>query len=169
MPGVAEGIAAIFALGLLGLGIRRIGGTYLKFRGTRVIACPQTKDPAAVELALWRAAFAAAFRVPALGLRTCSVWHGRPVCGQECLKQIEAAPEESLVRTILTKWYQGRQCAACGRELGEIHWRLRQPCLVSPELEFVEWKDIRPEKIPDALKTHQPVCWTCLVSETHTW
>ena len=48
-----------------------------------------------------------------------------------------------------------------------IPWR-HKPCVMSPELRLCEWKDIRAEDIPKVLATHTPVCWQCLVAETHT-
>lgn len=160
---------AILALGLLGLAFRRLAGAYLTFRGKRVITCPACGELAAVELAAGRAAVTAIFRRPALRLRDCSRWSGRRDCGQDCLEQIEAAPEECLVRTILVKWYEGKSCTCCGRPLGEISRMQRHPGLMSPELRIFEWRDLQPEKIPRVLETHQPVCWHCLVAETHTW
>jgi hypothetical protein len=161
-------IVTILTLGLLGLGLQRVGGTFFRYRGKRVITCPQTKQPAAVELAAMHAALTAVFRHPALQLRECSRWPERRNCGQECLKQIEAAPDDCLVRTILTKWCQGKSCTYCGKPLGEINWKQHKPGLVSPELQIFEWKNIRPETVPYALEAYSPVCWNCYIAETHT-
>ncbi len=166
---VADLVVAIFALGLLGLALRRAGSAYLVFRGTRVITCPGTGQHAAVDLAAGRAALTAVFRAPTPGLRDCSRWTGQTDCNRECLTQIRASPEEGLVRRILTKWYGGKSCVSCGRPLAEIHWTRRKPCLMSPGLRILEWKDIPPETIPRVLETHGPVCWNCFVAETRTW
>jgi len=29
-----------------------------------------------------------------------------------------------------------------------------------------EWHEVRPEKVPESLATHQPVCWNCHIAET---
>ena len=64
-------------------------------------------------------------------------------------------------------WYEDRSCTFCGRPLGRIDWSPHKPCLVSPERSLLEWKDIQPERIPLVLATHQPVCRTCFIAETH--
>lgn len=159
---------ALLALGLIGWGLWEGTRTYLRFRGTRVVACPETGQPAAVEVATWHIAVTATFGKPALRLRDCSRWRERAVCDQACRRRIEAAPEECLVLTILSKWYRDKTCVCCGRSLGQIAQWGHQPCLRSPDLRILEWKHIPAENIPRALATHEPVCWTCLVAETHT-
>ena len=79
------------------------------------------------------------------------------------------APEECLIRQVLAKWYKGKSCSSCGKPFEEIGWGQHKPCLMSPELRILEWKDIQPEKIPRILKTYRPLCWTCFVAETQTW
>jgi hypothetical protein len=158
----------IVLLGFVGWGFWRAVRAYLKFRGKRIVACPETKQPAAVEMATWHIAITGAFRDPSLRLRDCSRWRERVPCDQACLARIEEAPEECLVLTILSKWYQGKACTCCGRPIGQIsRWR-HNPCLISPDMRLFEWKDIPAENIPLLLRTHAPVCWTCLVAETHT-
>ena len=154
-------IFTFLVLGALYLGFRVFGVRYLRFRGTRVVTCPETEQPAAVKVAL-----AATFDEPHLRLKECTRWPERRNCGQECLKQIEAAPEDCLVRTILTKWYQGKSCIYCRKPLGTINWLEHKPALLSPERNTVEWQDLRPETIPGVLATHRPVCWNCHIAET---
>jgi len=159
-------VLAIVALGLLYIGIRVVGGTYLKFRGKRVITCPETSQPAGVDVAAGRAALSAALGKPAVQLRDCSRWPERQNCGQECLQQLEAAPEDCLVRTILTRWYQEKSCIYCGKALGEIDWIEQRPCLLSPAGKTIEWREVPAEEVPRALETHKPVCWNCHIAET---
>ncbi|RPI18828.1 MAG: hypothetical protein EHM65_01950 [Acidobacteriales bacterium] len=161
-------VVAILGLALLAVGFARVVAAYLRFRGKRVVTCPATEQPAAVELAAGHAALRAAFRQPALHLRNCSRWAAQPDCCQACLKQIESAPKECLVLTILSRWFHEKSCTYCGRPMGEINWRQHKPCLASPELRILEWKDIQPETIPSVLQSHLPVCWNCYVAETHT-
>ncbi|MGA3316566.1 MAG: hypothetical protein ABSC64_09020 [Candidatus Korobacteraceae bacterium] len=160
-------IAILLVLGLVGWGCWRAGHAYLKFHGKRIVTCPETKQPAAVELATWQVAVTAPFRSPELRLRDCSRWRARAPCDQVCLAQIAASPEECLVLTILSKWYDGKACSCCGRPVGEIGRWQHMPCLMSPDLRLFEWKDIPSEEIPIVLGTHAPVCWRCLVAETH--
>ena len=159
---------ALLSLGVVGWGFWRAARSYWKFRGRRIVTCPETGLPAAVDLAMRHIAVTAAFRGPSLQLRDCSRWRERAPCNQPCLRQIEAAPEEFLVLTILAKWYQGKTCICCGRSLGQFTRWGHKPCLMSPDLRMLEWKDVQTEDIPGMLATHAPVCRTCLLAETHT-
>ncbi len=151
----------------LALLLRVVGGAYWRFRGTRVITCPENRQPAAVKVDARHAAATAIGRPPELRLSDCSRWPERKSCGQECLRQIEAAPEGCLVRNILTRWYQGKACIYCGRPFQEIDWLDNKPALFDPERKkTLEWADLRPEEVPRALATYVPVCWNCHVAET---
>jgi hypothetical protein len=154
-------LAGGIALGVLCCVLRPAVAAYLKFRGTRVITCPETRAAAAVEVDARHAAAAATLGTPGLRLTSCSRWPERQGCGQECLKQVEAAPADCLVRNILVKWYEGKSCALCGRPVGEIHWPEHRPALLSPEGRTVEWGEVPPENLPDVLTTHRPVCRNC--------
>jgi len=37
---------------------------------------------------------------------------------------------------------------------------------MTPSGSTLEWRDIRPEFVPDVLNTHRAVCWDCHVAET---
>ena len=143
-----------------------VAGTYLRFRGERVITCPETRRPAAVEVDSIHAALTAASTYPDLRLKSCSRWPEKKDCGQECLLQVEIAPEDCLVRNVLTSWYQDKHCVSCGKKFSEIQWLDHKPALLSPEGETIEWSAIPPERVPDVLKTHFPVCWDCHITET---
>ena len=157
----------IVLLGFVGWGFWRAARAYLKFRGKRIVTCPETEQPAAVELAAWHIAIASTLREPNLRLRDCSRWRERVRCGQACLAQIQASPVECLVLTILSRWYEGKACTCCGEPVGQISRLQHKPCLISPDMRIFEWKDIPAENIPLVLGTHAPVCWRCLVAETH--
>jgi hypothetical protein len=159
-------VAGVVALAALYWVLRPVAGAYLKFRGTRLITCPETKAPAAVEVDARHAAATAALGRPSLRLQDCSRWPGRRGCGQECLKQVEAAPADCLVRTILTRWYQGKVCALCRRPFGDVAWSLNKPALMNAGRETFEWHEVRPEELPGVLATHQPVCWNCHLAES---
>lgn len=140
--------------------------SFLKYRGTRVVTCPETSAPAAVEVAALRTALTAALGKQTLELRDCSRWPERQGCGQDCLAQIEQAPESSLVRTIFKKWYADKKCVLCGKKFGELEWLQPNPALMSADRVTSEWNDIPAAKIPEALATHMPVCWNCHIAET---
>ena len=146
-----------------------VARAYLKFRGERVITCPETRKPAGVEVDSLHAALTAAYTYPELRLKSCSRWLEHPKlkdCGQACLLQIEIGPKDCLVRNILASWYLDKHCASCGREFGEIQWSDHKPTLLSPEGITVEWSQVPAEEVPYVLKTHFPVCWDCHITET---
>jgi len=138
--------------------------SYLKYRGTRVVTCPETKGPAAVKLDVVHATQTAASDEIELRVRSCSRWPERQGCGQQCLQELAAAPAECLVRTTLVEWYRGSTCALCGRDIGEIHWVEHKPALLTPGRETIEWNAVAAEDIQRLLATHQRVCWSCHVS-----
>jgi len=128
-------------------------GAYRKFRGRRIVTCPETGQAVAVEVDARFAAATAVLGEPSLRLKSCSRWPEHKDCDQACLEQIQAAPEE-----LLAQWSAGKVCALCGRPLSAIgHY----PALMDSSGRTLEWKAFPPEKIPEALATHQPVCWNC--------
>jgi hypothetical protein len=140
--------------------------TYFKFRGKRIVSCPETHEAAAVSVAAGRAAAQAAVGAPHLALSECSRWPEKGACGQECLEQIQEAPKACLVNTIVNQWYAGQKCVFCRQPFHQIHWHDRPPALLDEQKRTVEWKDVPPEKLQQVFKTHLPVCWSCHVAET---
>lgn len=140
--------------------------SYFRFRGKRLITCPETKQPAAVDVDAWHAATTTATLATHLRLKDCTRWPERRNCGQECLAQIEGVPEDCLVLDILARWYGGKRCIYCLKELGHIDWLQHRPALMAPGGKSVEWRELRPEAIPEALRTHLPVCWNCHIAES---
>ncbi len=150
----------------LALELRRALRTYLKFRGKRLVSCPETHQPAAVRVAAGKAALDATLGKEQLRLSECSRWPEKEACGQECLAQIQEAPKACLVRIIINRWYRGQNCAYCHKPFGEIHWHDHPPALLDSERKTVEWNEIPAEKLQEALKTHWPICWSCHITET---
>ncbi len=146
--------------------VPRLVGNWLKYRGTRVIICPETRRPAAVEVDTRHAEWSSLAGQTDLRLKNCTRWPEKKDCGQECLLQIELAPEECLARNILTRWYDQKKCVYCARPFEDIDWAAHKPALMGPDRKTVEWSEIPPETIPDVLKTHLPVCWSCHIMET---
>ena len=153
--------AAYFTYRLAG-GLR----LYLKLRGKRLVACPETDQVAAVEVAAGTAALESLIGTPHLRLSECSRWPEREGCGQDCLKQVKTAPEDCLVWTTIAKWYEGRHCAYCRKPFGQLKWHDHNPALIGANRKTVQWDEIPPEKLPEVLKTHWPVCWNCHMAET---
>ena len=165
---VAAFLIVLLALAAAYLVIWLVGGFrfYLTLRGKRLVTCPETKKPAAVELEAGPVAMESLIGPFSLRLRECSRWPERQNCGQGCLSQIEAAPEDCLVWAIISKWYQGRECIYCHKPFGQIKWHEHGPALVTSDRNTVQRNKIPVEKLPEILATHWPVCWDCHVAET---
>lgn len=138
-----------------------LGRRYFALRGARLVECPETKAPAAVSLHAARAAAGAS-----LSLSECSRWPERKACGRQCLAEIERAPADCLVRTIVANWYAGKACVVCHKPLGEIDWFERKPGFVDEAGKARPWVDIPPERLPAVLARDQPICFDCYVAAT---
>jgi hypothetical protein len=170
---LAAGLGWVIALGALTVGLGflyvwlRAGvPAFLTFRGTRVVTCPENGHVTAVEVDARRAATTAFRRQPELRLAECSRWPEKAGCGQECLRQIEAAPEDCLVKTMLARWYAGKKCVYCGQPFATVHWHDHKPALLGVDGRTVEWGQVPPEQVPAALAHDRPVCWNCHIAET---
>ncbi len=130
---------------------RRALRTYLKFRGKRLVSCPETHKPAAVRVAAGKAALEVTVGNHQLRLSECSRWPEREAC---------------LVWTIINQWYQGQKCVYCHKPFGEIHWHDHPPALLGSERRTVEWDKIPTEKLQEVMGTHWPVCWNCHIAQT---
>ncbi len=146
----------------LAIGLR----LYLKLRGERLITCPATNQTVAVNVPAGTVAVEALLGSTRLRLNECSGWPDHQNCGQECLKQIEAAPEDCLVRTIVSEWYDGKRCAYCRKPFGKLKWHDAPQALMDANRKTFLWNEISTESLPDVLKKFQPVCWNCHIAET---
>jgi hypothetical protein len=155
--GLVVAVAAIAAARLL--------VAWFRYRGARVITCPENRSVAGVQLDALHAALTS-FGAPNLRLSACSRWPERAGCGQECVSQIHEAPEGCLVRNILAEWYRGKSCASCGQHFGEIEWEIRKPALISADKVSIEWSLVAAERLPETLQTALPVCFACHMANT---
>lgn len=158
-------VGVVLAIGIVAV-VLLAGRAYLRASGARVVTCPDHRRPAGVELDARRAAVTAILGGPTLRLRLCSRWPEKQGCGQECLREIASSRDGCLVRGILTRWYEGKRCVACGRSIGPIDWAHRKPALLAPDGRTADWTELDPERVPEVLTTHAPVCFDCHVSET---
>ena len=71
--------------------------TYFTYRGKRLITCPETLTKEAVDVAAGKAAAEVFAGGSNLRLEECSRWPERRDCGQECLQQIVADPDNCLI------------------------------------------------------------------------
>jgi hypothetical protein len=154
-------IVWVLVVAAAGLAAFAIARRYLAVRGARLVACPENQETAAVKVqAAWRA----------LGgdwrLADCSRWPERHACGRECLVQIEKSPDDCLVRTIVTAWYEDKKCVVCGKPLGHVDWHERKPAVMDQQGRARPWPEVAPESLPQVLATHRPVCFDCYVAET---
>jgi hypothetical protein len=154
-------LVVVGAVAIVGWAVTR---TWLWLRGPRVVVCPETKQPAGVELDLRYGLASAVVAAPGLRLRTCSRWPEKEHCGQECLAQIEESPDDCRVRAVLDRWYEGKSCAVCARPFPKIAWHDHKPGILRPDGVTEEWADLRAEQVPHEIETGQPVCWNCHVA-----
>ncbi|MFH1574903.1 MAG: hypothetical protein ABIG68_13030 [Acidobacteriota bacterium] len=154
-------VAAVVAVAALYAILTPLIRAFVRYRGARVVTCPENQKPAGVEVNAAHAALSKELR-----LKECSRWPDKQDCGQECLRQIESAPEDCLVRNMLAGWYAGKKCVSCGKLLDKIDWMEHKPALLSPQNKTVEWRELAPEQVPEALASHSPVCWDCHVAAT---
>jgi hypothetical protein len=148
------------ALVLSGIAIGRLLSAWLKYRGRRVVRCPENSRPAGVTVDT-RHVVATALGRPDLRLSSCSRWPEREGCGQACLGEILAAPEDCLVRNILTKWYEGKTCVSCGRPIGDISAGAAKPAVIRADSISVEWSEIPAEQLEETLSAARPICFAC--------
>ncbi|HEX5134755.1 MAG TPA: hypothetical protein VFW81_05130 [Thermoanaerobaculia bacterium] len=134
--------------------------------GDRVIVCPETHATEVVRLDAGRAAMTDLRGDKELRLESCSRWPEKADCGQDCLAQIEAAPDGCLVRERLEGWYRGAECALCGMAIGPIHWFAYRPGLLTPDRRALSWEEIPAKALPPALESDQPICADCLLAES---
>ena len=146
--------------------VGRSARLYFRFHGKRLVTCPETNQPAAVEVDTKLTFTEAVTRAHPLRLSECSRWPGRQDCGQQCLNQIESTPEDCLVRNIVSKWYAGRTCVYCRKPITEINWLDQRPALLDPERKTIQWDQIPAERLPEVFSTHAPVCWNCHIAQT---
>ena len=151
---------------LLGLGTLlavfaawRYGRAWWIWHGDRVVTCPENRQHAGVKLDALHAA-------SGLRLATCSRWPEKAGCGQECLREIAAAPADCLVRSIAAHWYEGKSCASCGKPIGHFEWGPSQPALLSAEKKTVEWKQVPADRLFETLEAAAPVCFACHMANT---
>ena len=159
----------ILAIAFVALGIPLafvIGRYYGRFRGSRVVICPETITPEAVEVDAVHAAWTAATGHRRFSLTCCSRWPERGGCPQQCLSQIEEAPDGCLVRERVARWYEDSACAFCGKAIGPIHWFDRRPGLVGRDRQVRDWRDLAVEDLAEYFASSRPVCFDCSLAET---
>jgi hypothetical protein len=140
------------------------------YRGQRLITCPETRGPAAVEVNARQAAAKALAGPPRLRLADCSRWPERADCDQDCVTQIEADPEGCRVYRIVESWYRNKECVYCHRPIRAAdwldYWLDHKPALLDPERRTHQWNEVPAEELPGRFARELPVCWDCHLAET---
>ena len=160
-------ILSAIALGVVYLVLRAAMALrwYLRFRGLRMVTCPETERAVGVQVAAGRGAAEVFLGSTRLELRECTRWPEKRDCGQECLRQVETSPAGCLVRNIVAEWYVGKTCAYCGRAVPRIDWLEHKPALMDAERRTMPWDEVPVDRLPDAMASCRPVCWNCHVAE----
>ena len=164
----AVGLVGLY---LLGSGLysyaRRFGANYLRFRGTRVVVCPETRRYVAVEVDAPHAAATAAGGHAEVRLTSCTRWPERADCDQDCVYQIANAPEDCAVRTMLEEFYEGRSYVLCRKPLKGPRWDEHKPALMRAyDRRTFECRELPPDALPVVLDSYLPVCWDCHIAES---
>src|SRR5215469_4431192 len=105
--------------------------SYFLYRGKRLVTCPETLKT--VDVAARTVAASSFLGWPAFHLDRCSRWPEHQDCGQECLKQITADPENCLVWNIVSNWYLGRSCAYCRKRFNVLRRLDHAPALMQED------------------------------------
>ena len=159
-------IATVILAMALALWLTDAARVLFRYRGKMLFTCPETGKAACVKVAAADAARSSLTGRPKIHLSECSRWPERQNCGQECLSQLGADPQDCLLLTKVRNWYRGRTCAYCHKPFGELHWHDHRPALIGPDKKTVRWNEVAGEKLPELFATHLPVCWSCHITET---
>ena len=159
-------ILAALVVAAIYFGIRYFVRTSERFGGERVIICPETGKAAMVEVDARHAALTSLFGQTDLRLENCWRWPMRQDCGQECLLQLDVAPPDCLVSSVLEKWYRGKKCAFCKQRFQDISLLDHKPALLNPEGVTVEWRRVPISVVNEAMANYLPVCWNCHIAQT---
>ena len=158
-------IAIIAIAAALWFGIRWLVRSFSKYRGSRIVTCPETKKPAIVEVDSLHASLTSTVGLPDIRLEECSRWPIKEQCGQECLTDLDVTPKRCLVSGVLMRWYHDKKCVYCGEGFSELHWVDHRPALLSPDGKLAGWNEVNLDKLRNVLETYSPVCWDCYVAQ----
>jgi len=163
---VGSMIAIALLAAALWFGIRWLVRSSSKYRGQRIVTCPETKKPAIVEVDALHASLTSTIRLPDIRLENCTRWPIKGQCGQECLTELDVAPERCLVSGVLMRWYSHKNCVYCRKAFTEVHWLDHRPALLSPAGKLMGWNQVHLDDLQKVLETHSPVCWDCYIAQT---
>lgn len=163
---VGSMIAILLLAVALCFGIRWLVRSSSRYRGQRIVICPETKQPTIVEVDSLHASLTSTVGLPDIRLKDCSRWPINGQCGQECLTDLDVAPERCLVSGVLMRWYRDKNCVYCRTSFTEVHWLDHRPALLSPAGKLMSWSEVNVDHLSEVLETHSPVCWNCYIAQT---
>jgi hypothetical protein len=158
-------VAAVLLIWLIYFGIRYRVKASKKFGGGQLVVCPETNKEAIISIDVGHAALTSLLGQTDIRLENCWRWPNRENCGQECLSQLQVAPDNCLVRSVLMKWYKDKRCAFCRRVFDEPQIIDHKPALLSPGGVLLEWHEIALPNVAEVMTTHRPVCWNCYITQ----
>ena len=144
---------------VIALAALAFGFVALRYRGKRIVECPETKQPVCTEIGAIRAAAA-----KEVVIISCSRWPERENCDQACAPAIAASPRETLVTDIVTRWYAERACVLCGKQIQELGGAI-VPALRTTGGAIRPWSDIPPQELPSLMSSAVAVCASCELAE----
>jgi len=159
-------IVIVLATTAVYFGIRWLVRVCSRYRGPKLVTCPETGRPAIVEVDALRASLTSTVSLPEIRLQNCSRWPLKEQCGQECLTELDVAPGQCLVSGVLMRWYAGKKCCYCHKPFEELHWTDHRPALRSAEGSLISWNEVPVDNLSIVLETHLPVCWDCYIAQT---
>jgi hypothetical protein len=133
--------------------------SYYQNRGRQSALCPDSGEPADIEVDSEYAFWTALRGQEHSRLKSCSRWPEKGDCGQECLAQIDPSPEN--VNRLLSKWYEGKSCAICERSLFPSDWRRSRLALLNEQHKLFELRHMHLENLQVTLQHMRPLCWNC--------
>jgi hypothetical protein len=158
-------IALVAIAAALWFGIRWLVRSSSRYRGTQIVTCPETKKPAIVEVDSLHASLTSTVGLPDIRLEDCSRWPIKGKCGQECLTNLDVAPESCLVSGVLMRWYRDKNCVYCNKLFQEVHWADHRPALLSRDGRLLAWNAVNVDNLQNVLETNSPVCWDCYIAQ----
>ncbi len=152
----------IFFIGaaiLVGLPVASTLKTYFNNRGRRPVFCPDDGRRAEVEVDPKFALQAAMQGKERSRVQTCTLWPENATCGQECLAQVEATPDN--LDRLFAKWFEGKPCAVCSRTLTPSDWRFGRLGFLNEESQLMELRQIDMTELGSIAEPTRPLCWSC--------
>ena len=158
---------ALFPIALFFLGAVLVTGlpvalslqSYFQNRGRQSAICPENGEPVDIEVDRKYAFWTALRGQEHSRLQSCTRWPEKGDCGQECLAQVDPAPEN--VERLMLAGTRAR-CAPSAPA------RLRRPIGgaavwhgSTSNSKLVELRQVNLRQLQSALEEMRPLCWTC--------